>query len=154
MRNLEQAARWMIPLHKYACMKEQGDKRDIETFDDVRLLVDTFYSKICVHPLLGGIFNGVIGNNWPVHLDKMYRFWQTVLLGEQTYFGRPFPPHMQLPVDRLHFQTWLQVFYETLDELFEGEKAEEAKWRSSRMAEMFLTKIQYFRGQNPQNILA
>ena len=77
----------------------------------------------------------------------MYRFWQTVLLDEHTYFGSPFPPHAQLPVDTSHFQTWMEFFTETIDELFTGEKAEEAKWRAGKMAEMFESKIEHYKNK-------
>src|SRR4051812_3569687 len=112
-------------------------KPPILTIDDVKLLVDTFYLRIQADALLGPVFNGVIQDNWSAHLKKMYRFWQTVLLGEHTYFGTPFPPHAKLPVGHEHFAAWMALFTKTVDELFAGEKAEEAKWRAGKMAEMF-----------------
>ncbi len=122
--------------------------KDIETLEDIRLLVDTFYGKIRENPMLKDIFNNIIQDRWPEHLDKMYRFWQTVLLEEHTYFGRPFIPHAQLPVEKEHFNEWLKIFYETVDGLFKGEKADRAKWQGERMAEMFHTKIQFFRNNS------
>jgi hemoglobin len=77
----------------------------------------------------------------------MYRFWQTVLLGEHTYYGAPFPPHAQLPVGHDHFSKWLELFNVSVDELFMGDKAEEAKWRAARMAEVFATKIMLYQNQ-------
>jgi hemoglobin len=120
----------------------------ILTIDDVKLLVDTFYDRIQADALLGPVFNEVIQDNWPVHLEKMYRFWQTVLLGEHTYFGSPFPPHAKLPVAHEHFETWMSLFTKTVDELFAGEKADEAKWRAAKMAEMFELKIAYFKNRS------
>lgn len=99
------------------------DKKDITTLADIRLLVDSFYSEVREDPLIGPIFNGVIGDHWPMHLEKMYRFWQTVLLGEHTYHRTPFPPHAQLPVDQLHFDTWLELWHGTIDRFFTGEVA-------------------------------
>ncbi len=96
---------------------------------------------------LAPVFNERIQDNWRQHLEKMYRFWQTVLLEEHTYFGSPFPPHANLPVDHAHFQQWLALFTKTLDELFEGEKAKEALWRANKMAEMFEIKIAHCRTQ-------
>ncbi|TFF33249.1 group III truncated hemoglobin [Mucilaginibacter psychrotolerans] len=119
----------------------------ILTIDDVKLLVDTFYERIQADTLLGPVFNEVIQDNWAVHLEKMYRFWQTVLLGEHTYFGSPFPPHAKLPVAHEHFETWMALFTKTVDELFTGEKADEAKWRAGKMAEMFELKIAYFKNR-------
>ena len=60
------------------------EKHDIGTLDDIKLLVDTFYGKIRENELLGPIFNGILKDRWPAHLEKMYRFWQTVLLEQHT----------------------------------------------------------------------
>ena len=114
---------------------------DISNLEDIQLLVNTFYSRIRENELLGPIFDERIGDRWPEHLEKMYRFWQTILLDQQTYYGAPFPPHAPLPVERLHFEAWLQTWNGTVDALFEGVIAEEAKWRGNRMASVFLSKI-------------
>src|SRR6476660_1416712 len=112
------------------------NRNDILDLDDVKLLVNRFYEKVRDDSLLAQIFNERIGNKWLEHLDKMYRFWQTVLLDDHTYFGAPFPPHADLPVQHLHFERWLELFHQTVNELFAGGKADEAKWRGNRMAEM------------------
>lgn len=121
------------------------DIKDITTIEDIQILVNEFYGQVREHALLGPIFNGVIQDRWPAHLDKMYRFWQTVLLQEHTYYGSPFPPHAKLPVSKDHFDAWLGLWHATVDRHFSGEKAEEAKWRGSKMAAMFLHKIEYYR---------
>ncbi len=121
---------------------------DILEIADIRSMVDTFYGKVRQDELLGGIFDGIIQDRWPEHLEKMYRFWQTVLLEEHTYYGSPFPPHLRMPVTEVHFERWKALFNETVDSLFDGEKADRAKWQGSRMAEMFLSKINYFRENN------
>ncbi|MCC7332498.1 MAG: group III truncated hemoglobin [Flavobacteriales bacterium] len=123
-------------------------KKDIENIDDIKLMVDEFYSKIQHDDILGTIFNSVIQDRWPAHLEKMYRFWQTVLLEEHTYNGSPFLPHAKLPVSIEHFNHWIKLFTETVDTYFEGEKAERAKWQGQRMADMFLSKIEYYKN-NP-----
>jgi hemoglobin len=118
---------------------------DITTFEDIKLLVDTFYSKVQKDEFIGPIFNEKIGNRWPEHLEKMYRFWQTILLEVHSYSGSPFPPHKQLPVAKEHFDRWMEIFTKTTDSLFAGPLAEEAKLRAKNMAEMFHYKIDYFR---------
>lgn len=122
-------------------------KKDIVTSEDVKLLVDTFYERIGVDPTLGPIFHGVLKNDWQPHLDKMYGFWETILFDVHKYSGSPFPPHRNLPVDQLHFDTWLYLFKQTIEDLFIGPKADEALWRATKMGEMFLHKIKYFRGE-------
>ena len=123
-------------------------KKDIKTIDDIKLMVDNFYEKIREDDLLADIFNDVIEDRWSQHLEKMYRFWQTVLLEEHTYYGSPFIPHAKLPIDGIHFDKWLTIFNDTVDNLFEGEKATRAKWQGQRMAEMFQSKIEYYRNSS------
>lgn len=119
--------------------------KDISNLEDIKTLVNTFYSKIQEDPFIGPIFNEKIGNRWPEHLEKMYRFWETVLLEVHSYSGSPFPPHKQLPVAKEHFAQWMAIFMKTVDTLFVGPLAEEAKLRAKNMAEMFNYKIEYFR---------
>jgi len=120
-------------------------QHDILNLADVKLLVDTFYGKVRADALLAPVFNERIQDRWPQHLERMYTFWQTVLLDERTYYGSPFPPHAQLPVDYTHFQQWMKLFTETIDELYDGQIAEEAKWRAGKMAQMFQFKIAQYR---------
>jgi hemoglobin len=127
--------------------------KEILTLDDIKLLVDTFYGKVRNNPLIGPIFNERIQDRWPIHLEKMYSFWQTVLLEEYTYNGRPFPPHATMPIGHEHFEQWLALFAETVDELFTGDKADEAKWRAGKMAELFESKLNYFRNNSATSIL-
>src|SRR5690606_1708823 len=122
--------------------------RDIENIEDVQRMVNTFYGKIREDDMLGIIFNQNIQDRWPQHLDKMYRFWQTILLEEYTYDGRPFPPHAHLPIGKVHFDQWLSLFEETVHALFEGPKADEAIWRAKKMATLFESKLDYIR-RNP-----
>ncbi|HRI01969.1 MAG TPA: group III truncated hemoglobin [Saprospiraceae bacterium] len=126
---------------------------DIATIEDISLLVHTFYDKIRKDDLLGSVFHAVIQNNWDVHLEKMVRFWQTVLFDTHTYFGRPFPPHANLPIEKVHFDRWLSLFTQTVDEHFSGEKADRAKWQAERMAEMFQSKIAYYKQSNIRPII-
>lgn len=124
-------------------------QKEIINIEDIKLLVNTFYDKVREDELLSDIFNNVIKDRWPQHLEKMYKFWQTILLEEHTYYGSPFLPHANLPVSRTHFNRWLELFFDTIDELFEGEKAEEARWRANKMAEMFQLKIASYKNSTP-----
>ena len=128
-------------------------KRELDSLEDIKLLVDSFYEKVRSDELLGPIFDGVIDGRWPEHLEKMYTFWQTVLLREHTYYGSPFSPHAKLPVKGKHFDQWIALFFETLDANFEGEKATEAKWRARKMADMFQMKIEYYRNRASESLL-
>jgi hemoglobin len=125
--------------------------QDISNIEDIKLLVNTFYNKVQKDDLIGPIFNEKMLGRWPEHLEKMYRFWQTILLEVHTYSGTPFPPHKHLPVNQSHFDRWMEIFTSTVDGLFVGKLAEEAKVRAANMAYMFNYKIEYFR--NAENEL-
>ena len=125
-----------------------NETKEIISLDDIKKLVDTFYGKVRKDELIGPIFNERIQDRWQQHLEKMYTFWQTILLEERTYFGAPFPPHANLPISHNHFKRWMELFTQTVDDLFTGAIAEDAKWRAGKMAELFESKIEYFKG-NP-----
>ena len=128
-------------------------KQDISAIKDIQTLVDSFYTEVRKDEYLGPVFHSKVGDRWPEHLEKMYRFWQTILLNERTYAGRPFPPHARLPIEQRHFDRWLSLFHATVDALFSGEKADEAKWRASKMAELFALKLQHFRDRGIQPLI-
>lgn len=129
------------------------EQKEITKIEDIELLVHSFYDKVKIDDKIGPVFNAVIEDRWDVHLEKMVRFWQTVLLKDHTYYGSPFRPHMTLPVGKEHFDRWLSLFKETIEENFEGEKAKEALWRANKMAEMFLMKIKYYQENKSKPIL-
>ncbi|SHL18068.1 group III truncated hemoglobin [Hymenobacter psychrotolerans] len=123
---------------------------DIQSEADIKLLVDTFYQKVNEDALLNPIFNGFAHVDWGRHLPIMYDFWSSILLGSSRYHGRPFPKHMPLPIDATHFQRWLELFEATIDELFAGPKAEEAKVRALNIATMFEYRL---RKRDPLSLL-
>ena len=116
-------------------------KVDIRTEQDVELMVDSFYAKVNQDPLLAYVFNDFAEVNWESHLDKMYKFWNTLIFGVQSYKGNPFAAHVPLPVDKTHFERWLSLFEENMDELFAGEVAEHTKLRAKSIAYVFSTKL-------------
>ena len=120
-------------------------KHDIQTIEDIQLMVNTFYERIQKNEVLGPIFEEKVYGRWPEHLEKMVRLWQTILLGEHTYNGTPFPPHARMPIDESHFIIWVKTFTTTVDYLFLGDVAEEAKKRGTFMAALFNSKLVFFK---------
>ncbi len=121
-------------------------KNDIETRQDVKLLVDSFYKKVEINPVIGYIFTDVAKVDWQHHLPKMYNFWSSIILGDQSYEGNPMLTHIKLgkqtPLGEKEFEEWLLLFNATVDELFEGAKADEAKLRAGNIARLMLFKVQ------------
>lgn len=121
-------------------------KTDIATREDIILLVNTFYDGIRAHALLGPIFNEIAQVNWEAHLPKMYSFWSSLLLGEHSFTGNPMATHVNLsksvPLTEKEFSAWIILFDATVNNLFEGEKAEEAKTRAANIARLMMFKIE------------
>jgi hemoglobin len=116
-------------------------RTEIKTKEDIIKLVDTFYGKVNNDPKLSRVFNDEAGVHWESHLPKMYEFWSTQLLGSASYFGRPFPPHTKLTIDRTHFERWLELFMETVKENFKGMVAEMAMQKARNIAAVFQYKL-------------
>ena len=83
----------------------------------ISLLVDEFYRRIRAEKTLGPIFEEAIGDRWDYHLPRMKSFWASVALNAGTYSGQPVPAHKKLSrVQQSHFQTWLALFRQTLQD--------------------------------------
>lgn len=117
------------------------EQHDIGTAEDIQTLVHTFYEKVGSDALLGPIFNDFAHVNWAEHLPTMCSFWESMLLGAGTYKGAPFPLHAVLPVQKEHFIRWLELFTGTVDDLFQGSKADEAKGRAISIADTFAQRM-------------
>ncbi|MEP7324024.1 MAG: group III truncated hemoglobin [Saprospiraceae bacterium] len=127
-------------------MNEHNAPNDILTRTDIILLIDTFYEKIKVNTLLRPVFIDIAQINFEHHMPILYDFWCTMLLGEMTYSRNAMEVHLQLnqktPLTKAHFDEWLKLFTETVDENYLGAKAEEAKYRATNIAGLMLYKIE------------
>lgn len=119
----------------------------IKNRKDISKLVHLFYAKIRKNELLGPIFNSHISEEqWPEHLKKLTDFWETNLFGIAKFKGSPSAKHIKVDknmnhsIEQTHFGVWLRLWYETIDQLFEGEIAIKAKQSARKMSTgQFLT---------------
>jgi len=120
-------------------------KKQLETRQDVELLINSFYTKVQADDTIGYIFNDIAKVDWPHHLPIMYAFWESVLFQRPGYAGNPMQVHARLnelvPLKKEHFDRWKELFLETIGEHFEGEKAELARQRAVSIATMIQLKI-------------
>lgn len=117
-------------------------KHDITTPEDVALLVDEFYSTAFSDELLSPHFEGL---DFPAHRPRMIAFWEFVLLDKAGYTTNVFDKHTHLHIGKAHFDRWVKIFHETVDRLFEGEKANDAKLRASTIGWTFGNKMENLR---------
>lgn len=120
-------------------------RKDIDNRDDVKVLIDSFYEKVRTDEAIGYIFNDVARVDWAHHLPVMYDFWEGILFGTGPYRGDPMTKHVQLnkqtPLKAVHFEQWKQLFFDTVDQHFEGAMADEAKERATTIARLMEHKI-------------
>ncbi|WP_332640529.1 group III truncated hemoglobin [Brevundimonas sp.] len=97
-------------------------------------LVDAFYERVRLDPLIGPVFDQRIAD-WGPHLEQMKLFWSSVALMSGAYHGRPMPKHLPLPVDARHFDRWLELFEATAAEICPPAAAAHFIERARRIAE-------------------
>lgn len=124
-------------------------KTDIRDVEDIKVFVNAFYDKVKQDELLAPIFTSKIPGEWGPHLDTMYRFWNAALFNVREYTGNPFMRHMSLPLTQEHFERWINLFYQTMDEQFAGSMADEAKRRAMIMAHTFYNRMQIKKEPSP-----
>ncbi|MEP2027001.1 MAG: group III truncated hemoglobin [Reichenbachiella sp.] len=118
---------------------------DIQSRADIDQLIHAFYSKIMSDSEIGYFFTEVVQLDLDHHLPKIADFWETTLFHKANYKGNPITPHVAMheksPMTKVHFDRWVKVFCETIDEIFEGSKAEMAKQRAHSIATVMFIKI-------------
>ncbi|MGZ8898968.1 MAG: group III truncated hemoglobin [Limisphaerales bacterium] len=117
---------------------------DIRTEQDIKALVDSFYDRVNRDEILGPIFNDIAKVDWDHHLPTMYAFWTKMLFRTGGYKGQPWPKHAVLPLKQEQFERWVKLFCETVNSLFAGPKAAEAKSAALSIADTFQTRAGIF----------
>lgn len=120
-------------------------KKDISSRKDIELLVQAFYNKVKSDETIGFIFADIAHVNWEKHLPVMVAFFENMLFYTGSYTGNPMEVHKHInrmyPLTEVHFGQWNHLFNTTVDELFEGSKADLAKQRVKSISTVMQIKI-------------
>jgi hemoglobin len=120
--------------------------RDITDRADVERLVRAFYSRAMTDPMIGYLFTDIAHLDLEEHVPRITAFWETILLGAQTYTAGAFAPHASLhrlsPLRKAHFERWLMLWHSTVQELFDGPRAALAMVHADRVARAFHRRVQ------------
>jgi len=123
-------------------------KKQISTREDIYTLVTSFYTSVRKDKTLGPIFNKII-DDWPSHMDHLTDFWETNLFAIKKYKGNPIAVHQEVDqkvnytINVNHFGIWLNLWANTIDDLFEGEIATLAKYRARKMSTFLLVQMHH-----------
>ncbi len=120
-------------------------KADIKSRADIETLIVHFYERVQPDPVIGFIFSKVVDMDWESHIPVIVDFWETILLDNPVYKKNAMEVHYglnkKIPLQKIHFETWLVLFNTTVDELFEGKIATLAKTRAKSIADVMLFKM-------------
>ena len=120
-------------------------KKEIESYQDVALLVRWFYKNVKVNSILAPFFAHLSETDWEHHLPQITQFWSDILLGTQLYKGNPMTPHFQLnkkiSMKAAHFDEWIRLWIANIEQHFTGDKAQEAIARAQNIKAVMQYKI-------------
>ncbi len=126
-------------------MEQAPAKPDLFGRPDIINLVNAFYTKVRTDGPLGHVFDDVAKVHWDTHLPKLYDFWDTVMFRAGNFRGNPMLVHAKLLAETDMswplFERWLELFRETVNELFEGENAVHIVRCAEDMARVIHSKI-------------
>ncbi|MEG0761058.1 group III truncated hemoglobin [Chryseobacterium sp.] len=120
--------------------------KKLESREDIELLVNSFYTKVIDDETIGFFFKDIIKVDFEKHLPKMYSFWETILFGQMSYKGNPMAVHF--PINQLeamkkrHFERWLELWKQTIEENFTGQNADMAITKSENIANLMAYKME------------
>jgi len=109
---------------------------DIENRADVDRLLVRFYEAAMVDPQIAHHFTEL---DLETHLPVIGDFWEKLLFARPVYFGNPLLVHKVLHErSRLEpepFVRWVEIFRATVGGMFEGPRADLAKFRAGVIAD-------------------
>jgi len=121
-------------------------KEDLRNREDVNKLVLSFYSKIRNNEEIAYFFNNSI-QDWDTHLEKLTDFWESNLFFTGSFRGNPAIAHVRVDkehdnsISEYHFGIWLNLWFQTIDELFQGDMAERLKNNARKMSTHLFLRI-------------
>jgi hemoglobin len=121
-------------------------KTDISNRADIEKIVVQFYESVKADETIGFIFTEAVHINWEVHIPVIVDFWETILLDNPVYTKNAMEVHYDLnnkiPLQKVHFDSWVHLFTTTVDDLFCGRIADLAKTRARSIAAVMLFKME------------
>lgn len=119
--------------------------RDIQTREDLHLLMSEFYKKLLADDKISFIFTEVVNINLEPHLLELVNFWEQILFDTGSYQKNVLQLHQYInqksKLSEEHFTIWLNYFNTTIDENFTGQVAENMKTRALSIATVMKIKL-------------
>ena len=112
--------------------------KDITTYEDCIELIEKFYVKLLKDERIAHFFTEL---DLQTHIPHVADFWAFILIDKPGYANNMMTAHARLQLKEEDFNQWLNLFHQTIEENFEGEKANLAIERSRLIAWTMKTKM-------------
>jgi len=120
---------------------------DIQSREDIVFLLEKFYAKAMTDDVIGFYFTEIVPLNLTTHIPVLTDFWEAILFDANTYHNNAMNAHKHIhhlhAFTAAHFDRWVVLFHETVNEYFAGNKAELAKQRATSIATVMKIKFIY-----------
>lgn len=122
-------------------------KHNTITKENINEMVITFYTKILKEDgEVAQVFKDKLGDDlssdiWKEHIKILTNFWAMIGLQDSEYQGNPMRAHFDLPLSREKFGSWLVMFFEVIDTLYEPELGIIFKSRAENIASNFMRNL-------------
>jgi hemoglobin len=124
-------------------------KNDILCTADIEIFVTEFYGLLAKDTIVKDIFFDRLGQqDWTPHLQVIITFWESIIFGTHAYKGQSFLPHASMNLTQIHFDRWLLLLQQSIDNNFNGVNADTIKTKANLMAILFMSKINYYKDSN------
>jgi hemoglobin len=119
--------------------------RDIQTREDLHLIMSEFYKKLLADSKISYLFTKVAKIDLAPHLLELVDFWEQILFDRGSYRKNVLQIHTDInqlsKLSEEHFSIWLHYFDTTIDENFSGQTAEKMKTRALSIATVMKIKM-------------
>ena len=121
------------------------EMQDVQTREDLHLIMRNFYVKLLNEPEINFIFTDVAKIDLEPHLVDLVNFWEQILFNKGSYQKNVLQIHLdinsKLNFTQTHFSIWLKYFNSSIDENFKGQNAENMKTRALSIATVMQIKM-------------
>lgn len=118
---------------------------DINNRNDINNIVKKFYDKAIPDKIIGHFFTQIIPINWKEHIETVINFWDSIIFGTSEYKNNPMTAHIHMntlsKMEKKHFERWLQLWTNTINENYKGNTATELINRANSIAKIMEFKM-------------
>ena len=122
-------------------------KKDIGSREDLVQKLTAFYKKAFQDELIGRFFIEVVPLDLATHIPVIADFWEAIVFNTHGYRKNVMEVHQHIHhlsnIKKEHLERWVKLFTETIDEMFEGEKATLMKHRARSIATLMDIKLNH-----------